>query len=64
MRNKRPYKRFKSIFDGQSTTGWHSYGKKQLVLVGKLRGTLHFDPTTTQNGQGDLVTDVEYEIFI
>jgi hypothetical protein len=26
---------------------------------------LHFDPTTAQNGQGgDLVTDVEYEIFI
>ena len=58
-------KGFKSIFDGQSTAGWHSYGKKIAGSGWKVEeGTLHFDPTAAQNGQGgDLVSDVEYENF-
>ena len=58
-------KGFKSIFDGQSTAGWHSYGKKTAGSGWKVEnGILHFDPTAAQNGQGgDLVTDVEYENF-
>ena len=58
-------KGFKSIFDGQSTTGWHSYGKTTAGSGWKVEdGVLHFDPTAAQNGQGgDLVTDVEYENF-
>lgn len=58
-------KGFKSIFDGQSTTGWHSYGKTTAGSGWKVEnGVLHFDPTASQNGQGgDLVTNLEYENF-
>lgn len=58
-------KGFKSIFDGQTTTGWHSYGKKTAGSGWKVEdGVLHFDPTAAKDGQGgDLVTDVEYENF-
>ncbi|MBQ0908759.1 DUF1080 domain-containing protein [Flavobacterium sp. F-328] len=58
-------KGFKSIFDGQSTAGWHTYGKKTAGSAWKIEdGMLHFDPTAAKDGQGgDLVTDVEYENF-
>lgn len=58
-------KGFKSIFDGQTTTGWHTYGKISASAAWKVEdGVLHFDPSAAQNGQGgDLVTNVEYENF-
>lgn len=58
-------KGFKSIFDGQTTTGWHTYGKKTVGSGWKVEdGVLHFDPTASKNGQGgDLVTDLEYTNF-
>jgi hypothetical protein len=58
-------KGFKSIFDGQTTTGWHTYGKKTVGSGWKVEdGVLHFDPTAAKNGQGgDLVTDLEYTNF-
>ena len=58
-------KGFKSIFDGQTTTGWHNYGKKTVGSGWKVEdGVLHFDPAAAKNGQGgDLVTDLEYTNF-
>lgn len=58
-------KGFKSIFDGKSTSGWHTYGKTTAGSGWKVEdGVLHFDPVAAQNGQGgDLVTDVEYQNF-
>jgi hypothetical protein len=58
-------KGFKSIFDGKTTTGWHSYGKTAAGSAWKVEdGVLHFDPAEAKNGQGgDLVTDVEYTNF-
>ena len=58
-------KGFKPIFDGQTTTGWHNYGKTTVGNAWKVEdGVLHFDPTAAKDGQGgDLVTDKEYTNF-
>jgi len=58
-------KGFVSLFDGTSTSGWHTYGKKAATAAWKVEnGELHFDPTAAKNGQGgDLVTDKEYTNF-
>jgi len=58
-------KGFKPIFDGKTTTGWHTYGKTSAIAGWKVEnGVLHFDPEAAKNGQGgDLVTDAEYENF-
>ena len=60
-----PPKGFKYIFDGKSTTGWHTYGKKTVSSGWKVENDeLHFDPSASQNSQGgDIVTDNEYENF-
>jgi len=56
---------FKPIFDGKTTTGWHTYGKTSASAGWKVEdGVLRFDPDAAKNGQGgDLVTDAEYENF-
>jgi hypothetical protein len=56
---------FKSLFDGKTTNGWHTYGKSTVGNAWKVEnGTLHFDPTAKENNQGgDLVTDKEYSNF-
>lgn len=56
---------FKSLFDGKTTNGWHTYGKSTVGDAWKVEnGTLHFDPTAKENNQGgDLVTDKEYSNF-
>lgn len=46
------------LFDGKSTEGWHSYLKEQIEGWGVKDGML-----TTPGGQGDIVTDNEYEHF-
>jgi hypothetical protein len=58
-------KGFKPIFDGKTTTGWHTYGKTSASAGWKVEdGVLHFDPEAAKNGQGgDLVTDAEYGNF-
>lgn len=56
---------FKSLFDGKTNNGWHTYGKSTVGDAWKVEnGTLHFDPTAKENNQGgDLVTDKEYSNF-
>jgi len=58
-------KGFKPIFDGKTTTGWHTYGKTTVGNGWKVEdGVLHFDPAAAKDGQGgDLVTDKEYTNF-
>ncbi|MFV5703216.1 DUF1080 domain-containing protein [Flavobacterium sp. XS2P12] len=58
-------KEFKPLFDGKTTDGWHTYGKTTVSAAWKIEeGTLHFDPTAKENGQGgDIVTDKEYSNF-
>lgn len=52
-----------SLFDGQTTKGWHQYGNKPVGKSWKVvDGTLHLD--ATQKGEsGDIVTDEEYDNF-
>ncbi|MFV7235610.1 3-keto-disaccharide hydrolase [Flavobacterium sp. ZB4R12] len=58
-------KEFKPLFDGKTTEGWHTYGKTTVGAAWKIEdGTLYFDPTAKENGQGgDIVTDKEYSNF-
>ena len=50
--------KWKKLFDGQTTNGWHSYNKT------KVEGWMAMDGTLMSHGKsGDLVTDDEYENF-
>ena len=56
-------KGFTKLFDGKSTTGWHTYGKTSASTKWKAdAGTLHFVPSSEGN-EGDLVTDKAYSNF-
>lgn len=56
---------FKPLFDGETTKGWHTYGKTTAGTAWKVEdGVLFFDPAAAKDGQGgDLVTDLEYTNF-
>lgn len=59
---------FVSMFDGTTTSGWHSYGKTTAGELWKVNeGVLYLDTTKKVGyqtiGGGDLVTDKEYENF-
>lgn len=61
---KKP-KGFVKLFDGKTTTGWHSYNKTTVGSAWEVQdGTLHMNPTKKgKDGGGDLVTDKEYSSF-
>lgn len=51
-----------SLFDGKTTKGWHTYLKTSAEPAWTVvNGALQLDPKAA--GQGDLVTDGEYENF-
>jgi hypothetical protein len=51
-----------ALFDGKTTKGWHTYFKPTAEPAWEVvDGTLQLNPKAT--GQGDLVTDGEYENF-
>jgi hypothetical protein len=56
-----------SLFDGQSTKGWHTYNKTGIGNAWKVEnGTLHLDAAAkkqTQAEGGDIVTDEEFDNF-
>lgn len=57
-----------SLFDGKTTTGWHSYGKTAVGEAWKVAdGMLYLDTTQKEGwqikGGGDIVTNDEYENF-
>jgi len=58
-------KGFKPLFDGKTTTGWHTYNKTNVGSAWQVQdGALHLDPKTKgKDGGGDLVTDKEYKDF-
>lgn len=52
-----------SLFDGQTTNGWHVYRKDYVSSAWKVEdGTLVLDKAEGQEG-GDLVTDMEFENY-
>ena len=58
-------KGFTPLFDGKTTTGWHTYNKTTVGSAWQVQdGALHLDPKTKgADGGGDLVTDKEYKDF-
>jgi len=58
-------KGFKPLFDGKTTTGWHTYNKTTVGSAWQVQdGALHLDLATKgKDGGGDLVTDKEYGDF-
>lgn len=58
-------KGFKPLFDGKTTTGWHTYNKTNVGSGWQVQeDALHLDPKTKgTDGGGDLVTDKEYKDF-
>lgn len=56
---------FVTLFDGQSTAGWHTYGLDRAGAAWEIdEGSLHLNITDKdQADRGDLVTDKEYENF-
>ena len=53
---------FKLLFDGKTTTGWHTYGKTTVGDAWKVdKGVLYVDSTVKEGG--DLVSNNEYENF-
>lgn len=51
----------KKLFDGKTTTGWHTYLKTGTTAWKVVDGALVLDPKAPD--QGDLVTDGEYENY-
>lgn len=55
------------LFDGQTTNGWHTYGKKTAGKIWKADdGALHLDAAskkTFTTEAGDLVSDNEFDNF-
>lgn len=56
------------LFDGRSTTGWHTYGKSTIGKAWKAEdGTLRLDAASKKDWQtnegGDIVTENEYGNF-
>lgn len=49
---------WKNLFDGKTTTGWHTYGKEGVTGWMVMGGAL-----MTHGKSGNLVTDEEYENF-
>lgn len=58
-------KGFKPLFDGKTTTGWHTYNKTTVGSAWDVAdGALHMSPTKKgKDGGGDLVSDKEYGNF-
>lgn len=53
---------WKTLFDGKTTKGWHSYGHKEAGAQWEVvDGTLHLNKA--KGGGGDLVTDGTYSNF-
>jgi len=52
------------LFNGKSTKGWHTYGKKDAGNEWKVEdGAIHLDASTKNKESGDLVSNDEYENF-
>jgi hypothetical protein len=56
------------LFDGKTTTGWHSFNKKTIGSAWKVaNGTMYLDTSQKDQwqvkGGGDIVTVVEYNNF-
>jgi len=63
-----PGNNWQSLFDGQTTNGWHKYGGGPVGAAWKVKdGYLYLDTSNREKGQivggGDIVTDEEFDNF-
>jgi hypothetical protein len=66
LTNKEKKEGWQLLFDGVTTNGWHTYGKKNIKVWKVEDGALHLDPSAKKmfaNAGGDLVTDEEFDNF-
>ena len=58
-------KGWEKLFDGKTTTGWHTYGKTEVGQAWKVSdGALYLDAKNKKEGQGgDITTNEEYGNF-
>lgn len=58
-------KGWQKLFDGKTTSGWHSYGKQQAGSAWKVQdGALYLDTKNkTKDNGGDLTTNEEFSNF-
>jgi hypothetical protein len=58
-------KEWQSLFDGKTTSGWHSYGEKKAGSAWKVaEGALYLDAKNKKEGQGgDITTNEEFGNF-
>jgi len=66
--NKSRVNTMQTLFDGQTTKGWHKYGGGPVGPAWKIAdGVLYLDAAEQENGKikggGDIVTDEEFENF-
>jgi len=66
--NQRTKKEWTSLFDGKTTSGWHTYGKDAVGEAWKVvDGTLMLDPSQKEGwqikGGGDIVSNESYGDF-
>lgn len=55
---------WKLLFDGRSTSGWHTYLRDTVGSKWQVKdGALVFDPSQPQSGGGDIVSNDAYENF-
>ena len=55
---------WKLLFDGKTTTGWHTYHKDTVGSKWQVKDeAIVFDPTQPNSGGGDIVTNDEYENY-
>lgn len=53
-----------SLFDGESTAGWHTYLKDTVSAAWTVQdGELRFNPDVAADQRGDIVTDNAFENF-
>ncbi len=65
---EQPTSEWISLFDGQTTKGWHTYGQDTIGQAWKVQdGVLFLDASQKDNwqvqGGGDIVTEEEFEDF-
>jgi len=61
-------KEWVSLFDGKTTSGWHTYGKTTIGKAWKAEdGVLHLDAASKKDWQtaegGDIISDQEFDNF-
>lgn len=58
-------KGWEKLFDGKTTTGWHSYGQKEVGSAWKVvDGALYLDAKNMKKGEGgDITTNEEFSNF-